>query len=50
MFYINPDYPMTQKVFSDIAAVLGDTAGILIYISATLAGGAVFHLAGEVCL
>ncbi len=44
MFYINPDYPMTQKVFSDIAAVLGDTAGILIYISATLAGGAVFHL------
>ena len=44
MFYINPDYPMTQKVFSEIAAVLGDTAGIFIYIGATVAGAAVFHL------
>ena len=43
MFYINPDYPMTQKIFSDIAAVLGDTAGIFIYIGATLAGAAIFH-------
>ena len=43
MFYINPDYPMTQKIFSDIAAVLGDTAGIFIYIGATLTGAAIFH-------
>ena len=44
MFYINPNYPMTQKVFSSIAAVLGNTAGIFIYIGSALAGAAIFHL------
>ena len=44
MFYINPDSPMRQRVFCDIAAVIGDKAGILVYIGASLTGGAIFHL------
>lgn len=43
MFYINPDYPMTQKVFVHLAASLGNTEGILIYIAASIAGAAIFH-------
>lgn len=43
MFYINPDYPMTQKVFSSIARVIGNTPGILFYIAAIISGAAIFH-------
>lgn len=43
MFYINPDYPMTQKVFRGIASVLGDPAGIFLYIGATVLGAFLFH-------
>lgn len=44
MFYISPHYYMTQVIFKDIAASLGNTAGIFVYIAAILAGAAVFHM------
>lgn len=44
MFYISPHYYMTQVIFKDIAASLGNTAGIFVYMAAILAGAAVFHL------
>lgn len=44
MFYINPDYPMTQKVFIHIADSLGNTAGILTYIAASILGAGLFHV------
>lgn len=47
MFYINPDYPMTQKVFSSIAGVIGNTPGILVYISSIIIGAALFHGLGR---
>ena len=43
MFYINPDYPMAQKVFSSIADRIGNTPGILFYIAAIISGAAIFH-------
>lgn len=43
MFYINPDYPMSQRVFSSIADMLGNTAGILLYIASIILGASVFH-------
>lgn len=44
MFYINPDYPMRQIVFRDIAALTGDAASILIYIGATIFGAFLLFL------
>lgn len=38
MFYISPYYKMGQKVFKNIALLAGNTAGILIYIAANIAG------------
>jgi hypothetical protein len=43
LFYISPYYPMTQRVFGDIADIVGNTAGILIYVGATIAGAGLFH-------
>lgn len=43
MFYINPYYPMQQKVFDQIAATLGNGTGILLYLLSTLAGARIFH-------
>lgn len=44
MFYISPHFKMTQKVFRHIAALLGNDAGIAIYIFATVAGAWCIHL------
>lgn len=44
MFYISPHYYMTQVVFKEIAAFLGNTAGIFVYIAAIITGAAIFHL------
>lgn len=44
MFYINPRYDMTQKVFSNIAKALGTPAGIMAYILATIIGAGILHL------
>lgn len=44
MFYINPDYPMAQKVFSSIALAIGNTPGILAYIGSIISGAALFHI------
>ncbi|MCU6684963.1 YwaF family protein [Dorea acetigenes] len=43
MFYINPAHRMSQKVFRNIADALGNNAGILIYIAATILGAGIFH-------
>lgn len=45
MFYINPDYPMQQVVFRDIAARTGSLPSIFIYIGATIFGAFVLFLA-----
>lgn len=44
MFYISPHYYMTQIVFRDIAARLGNTAGIFVYIASIILGAGIFHL------
>lgn len=44
MFYISPRCRMTQKVFRHIALSLGNDAGILVYIAATVTGACVIHL------
>lgn len=44
MFYISPRYPMTQKVFGEIALLCGNTAGILIYIFTIAFGAFLLHL------
>lgn len=44
MFYISPYYRMEQKVFKNIALFTGNTAGILIYIAANIAGAYLIHL------
>ena len=36
MFYISPHYPMTQKLFCQLARVIGDPGGIACYIGASL--------------
>lgn len=38
MFYINPDYPMEQIIFSDLVPVLGNVPVIFLYIAATILG------------
>ena len=38
MFYISPYYTMGQKVFRDVAGLTGNTAGIMIYVAANVAG------------
>lgn len=43
MFYINPHYRMSQKVFCHIALVWGNTAGIYSYILATITGAGILH-------
>ena len=43
MFYIYPEHTMSQKVFRNIAAVLGNAVGILIYIAAIILGAGIFH-------
>lgn len=43
MFYINPHYVMTQKVFGDIADRLGNTPGIFIYILSCITGAWFLH-------
>ncbi|MCU6746188.1 YwaF family protein [Faecalicatena acetigenes] len=44
MFYINPDYPMQQIVFRDIANTLSNPIAILLYISATICGASLLFL------
>ena len=44
MFYISPYYAMGQKVFRKIALLCGNTAGIFIYIAASLAGAYMIFL------
>lgn len=44
MFYISPHYYITQVIFKEIAELLGNTAGIFIYIASIVSGAAVFHL------
>lgn len=44
MFYISPHYRMTQKVFRHIALLLGNGAGIIVYICAIIAGAFFVHL------
>ncbi|MBQ0059915.1 MAG: hypothetical protein KBS83_08225 [Lachnospiraceae bacterium] len=44
MFYISPHYKMTQVVFSDIADLLGDGAGHLIYLISIAVGGCLIHM------
>ena len=44
MFYISPFLPMTQRFFKDIAKNLGNPAGILLYILASMLGAGIFHL------
>lgn len=44
MFYINPDYPMQQVVFRDIAARTGNLPSIFIYIGATILGAFILFL------
>ena len=43
MFYISPHYPMTQKLFCQLARVIGDPGGIACYIGASLLGGYLIH-------
>ena len=43
MFYISPYYIMAQKVFCKLALILGNNAGIAIYIASTLFGAWIFH-------
>lgn len=44
MFYISPRFHMTQKVFRHIALLLGNNAGIAVYICATVTGAFFIHL------
>lgn len=44
MFYISPYHFMGQIVFRDIAGVLGNNAGILLYILSIIMGAGIFHL------
>ncbi len=44
MFYISPHFHMTQKVFRHIAGLLGNGAGIAIYIFAIITGAGCIHL------
>lgn len=44
MFYISPHYPMTQRVFTHIAHLLGNNAGIAVYIGSTIFGAGIFHI------
>lgn len=44
MFYISPYHFMGQIVFRDIAGILGNTAGILIYILSIIIGAGLLHL------
>ncbi|MCC2253024.1 hypothetical protein LKD70_00960 [Ruminococcus sp. CLA-AA-H200] len=52
MFYINPDYRMQQIVFRDLVPLIGNSAAILVYITASITGafllfllwGAVFRI------
>lgn len=43
MFYINPNLPMSQRVFREIAAALGNKIGIAAYIGAAIVGALLFH-------
>lgn len=44
MFYISPYYSMGQVVFRDIARLLGNNEGILIYIASIITGAGILHL------
>lgn len=44
MFYISPYYPMRQIVFCDIARLLGNGMGILIYAASIISGAGLMHL------
>ena len=50
MFYISPHYPMTQKLFCQLARVIGDPGGIACYIGASLLGGYLIHRLGTTTL
>lgn len=43
LFYINPHYRMQQKVFRDIANILGNSWGIFLYIAGTITGAWLLH-------
>lgn len=43
MFYINPVYPMEQVLFTRISLTLGNSAGIAVYILATITGSAILY-------
>lgn len=43
MFYISPNYQMEQVIFGEIAKKAGNTAGIGIYILATIVGASLIH-------
>lgn len=43
MFYINPEYHMSQRVFVNIADTLGNPAGIVIYVASCILGAGIFH-------
>lgn len=44
MFYINPDYPMQQIIFRDIASRTGNLLSIFIYVGATVSGAFLIFL------
>ncbi|MCI8293709.1 MAG: YwaF family protein [Hespellia sp.] len=44
LFYISPLHPMNQVVFSDLAAFLGNSTGIFLYIASTIFGAILFHV------
>ena len=44
MFYISPHFRMTQKVFRHIALILGNDAGIMIYIFSIVLGAFILHM------
>ena len=43
MFYISPYYKMEKKVFRHIAVLLGNNAGIAVYILSTTFGAYLIH-------
>lgn len=43
MFYISPYFPMTQKVFRQIAGLLGNPIGIFIYMLSIMLGAWLIH-------
>lgn len=50
MFYINPEYPMEQIVFSDLVPWLGNLTVIFLYIGMTVFGAGILFLMWRVLL